>query len=262
MKSVPTFRSLTGLALCCSLFASNISAQIYNSSREFTVVAKNSSSVFTTENTGVALKALFKFDHTLGYLQLKLTNLSGTSKPGGGNYTQGILVGFGFDGPAGLTYKAGSFTKLSVSAGEPSGVNFLLGNGFTMSGGLGGPGNGNFDFGAGVGGADGNGAGGSTNPGLAGGYSATFRFRFQGDLTNFNADDFFANNGPDADFGFRFKSVGPCAEDSDKVVYVVDDTPTTIPPIPEPSTYGLMAAGLLIGVAGFKRYRARRLMRS
>ncbi|HEX2854644.1 MAG TPA: PEP-CTERM sorting domain-containing protein [Opitutaceae bacterium] len=258
--------ALSRIACLCAFSFGGIAAShaqiTYESSKTITVVATNGPGVFTTENTGVAVKALFKFDHQLGYLEVKLTNLSGTAKPGGGHYTDGILVGFGFDGPAGLLYKSNSFTQLSFTSGEPGGVDFDLGNGFSMSGGLGGAGNGTFDFGAGVDGADGNGTGGSPSPGIAGGgpgggYSATFRFRFKGDLTHFNADDFFEFNGADADLGFRFKAVGDCDEDSEKVVYFVEDSPNA-PPIPEPSTYGLLAAGLLVGVAGLKRYRARR----
>lgn len=268
MHILPTMTKLPALrriASACAIIFSGISAaqaQIsYESSKTVTVVATNGPGVFTTEDTGVAVTALFKFDHQLGYLEVKLTNLSGLAKPGGGNYTDGVLVGFGFDGPSGLLYKSGSFTQLSFTSGEPGGVDFLLGNGFNMSGGLGGDDNGIFDFGAGTDGANGNGTGGSPAPGIAGdgpggGYSATFRYRFKGDLTYFNADDFFSHNGADADIGFRFKSVGDRGEDSEKVVYFIEETPNA--PIPEPSTYGLMAAGLLIGVAGLKRYRAAR----
>jgi hypothetical protein len=233
-------------------------AQLYDSSRLFHVFEND---VISAEDTGVALDALFEFDHDMGYLKITLNNLSGTPKPGGGSYTDGILVGFGFDGPSGLLYKSNSFIELSESAGEPYGVNFTLGNGFSMSGDLGGSGNGSFNFGAGVAGANGNG-GGDPKDGIAGGHSATFRFRFKGDLSNFNAYDFFAENGSDADLGFRFRAVGDCAEDSDKLVYFVDDCPPEAPPIPEPSTYGLMAAGLLVGISAFKRYRGRQLAAS
>jgi hypothetical protein len=201
--------------------------------------------VFTTDNSGVALKALFEFDQALGYLRLTLTNLSGTL-----GYTDGVLMGAGFDAPVGVTYKAGSFTMESVSAGEPGGVDYSLGIGYGFSG-LGA--NGSFDFGASTSGADGNGGGSPSNGLAGGGYSATFRFQFEGDLTNFSAYDFFANNGSDADIGFRFQAVA--VTNSEKVAVVVSDV---IPPIPEPSTYGAIGAGVLLGLAGFSQFRAKR----
>jgi hypothetical protein len=229
-------------------------AQVYDSSRLFHVIGvTDAPSVFTTENTGVAVDALFKFDHELGYLEITLSNLSGTPKPGGGSYTDGILVGFGFDGPTGLSYKSGSFSAEGFTAGEPSGVNFVLGLGFSMSGGLGAAGNGSFDFGAGVGGADGNGAGGSPAAGIAGGYSATFRFQFEGDLTAFNASSFFAQNGGDADLGFRLKAVGADGSYSEKIAFVVADE---IPPVPEPTSYGVIGAAMLLCAVSLKWRRS------
>jgi len=247
MKMRYIHRVLTLSFLFLLAAASKLPAQIYTSSRSFTVVAHNSGGAQTTDDSGVAVQALFEFDQTLGYLRLTLTNLSGTL-----SYTDGVLQGFGFDGPTGLNYIAGSFTTESVSAGEPGGVNYSIGLGYNFSG-LGT--DGNFDFGAGTAGASGNG-GGSPSDGLAGGYSAAFRFQFDGDLSNFNATHFFSNNGSDADFGFRYQGVA--VVNSEKIVYFVDDT-FGAPPIPEPSTYGFLGAGVLFGVAILKRRRQARI---
>jgi hypothetical protein len=247
VKTISRFLRLAGALLFLSPALLSIArAQLYTSSRSFTIVATNSANVFTAGNTGVAIQALFEFDQALGYLRLTLTNLSGT-----GSYTPGVLMGGGFDGPVGLIYKAGSFTTESISAGEPGGVDFLVGNGFSF-GGLGA--NGSFDFGAGTNGPDGNG-GGDPADGLAGGYTAALRFQFEGDLTNFNATQFFATNGTDADMGFRFQSVGANGQNSEKLAYVVVDQ---TPPIPEPSTYGLIGAGTLLALVGVSRLRQRK----
>lgn len=246
MKSVPAFRALVVVSFCSAVFAPNLSAQIYDSSRQFTVVGQDSADTDSLGNTGVAVKALFEFDHELGYLRLTLTNLSGTL-----GYTNGVLMGVGFDGPSGINYIANSFTQVNVQFGEPGGVDYEMGNpGYTFTGGI----DGSFDFGASTTGADGNG-GGSPSDGLAGGYYASFQFRFDGDLSDFNADDFFDQNGTASDIGFRFQGVGRRGEDSDKIVYYVSDIENT--PIPEPSTYGLIGAGLLLAMVARRRFQRR-----
>jgi len=242
MKAFPALRAATFVGLISLSFATSASAQLFH------IVGKDSfPGVDTTENTGVAINARFQFNYggTAGLLRLTLTNLSGTPRPlaeGGGNYTAGILTGFGFDAPSGMSYVNNSFTQVlgAGSGSEPFGINFAVDVGYDLSGLA------SFDIGA---------AGTSPSPksGLSGGYEAVFTFKFTGNLTNFNESNFFSHNGSDADMGFRFQSVGPSGSKSDKVAYWVNDC--DIPPIPEPSTYGAMAAGLLLGVVGWKRYR-------
>ena len=247
MKAFPALRFSAVAALATLCFAPKSSAQLFH------VVGKDSfPGVDTTENTGVAINARFQFNYggTAGLLRLTLTNLSGTPRSvygdGSGNYTSGILTGFGFDAPSGMNYVAGSFTQALApgSLGEPNGINFVLDIGYGLNGLA------NFDIGA---------ASASPAPkkGLSGGgYEAVFTLKFSGNLTYFNETGFFSHNGDDADMGFRFQSVGPTGSKSDKVAYWVDDCdPTENAPIPEPSTYGAMAAGLLMGVIGFRRYR-------
>jgi PEP-CTERM motif len=245
MKAFPALRLLA----CASLFSfvgvTTSSAQLY-----YHVVDLDSApGVDSGNNLGVAIDATFTFSINagVGTLQLKLKNLAGTAKAsygeGAGNYTGGILTGFGFDGPMGATYIAGSFAQaLSASSLlEPGGIDFVPTIPYTETNPVG-----NFDFGA---------ASSAPAPhnGLAGGYEAVFTFKFNGDLTYFTPGGFFSHNGTDADFGFRFQSI-PVGEGSDKFVYYVDDNP----PIPEPSTYGLLGAGILIAIVGRKRVRGRK----
>jgi hypothetical protein len=248
MKAIPALR----LVLCTGLIT--LSCATKTSAQLFHIVASNSfAGATTTDNSGVAINALFEFNYasTPGLLRLTLTNLSGTARPageGGGLYTSGVLTGFGFDAPTGLTYVAGSFTETLVNGNpgnllEPSGINFAPANPFTM------PPLGTLDFGA-----EAESPGGVNNNGLTGGYEAIFTFQFTGTLTNFNSVGFFSNNGSDADLGFRFQTVGGQSGQSEKVAFTINDNP----PIPEPSTYGCMAAALLMGIVGVKRVRARK----
>lgn len=242
MKAFPALRSVLPLALIL-LSSTTASAQLFH------IVGNNSfPGVDTTEDTGVAINANFEFNYggSAGLLRLTLTNLSGTARPaveGGGFYTNGILTGFGFDTPTGMSYVAGSFTQAlsAASIAEPNGITFNRNNGFSLNGLA------NFDQGATA-------AVPRPEEGLSGGYEAVFTFKFSGNLTNFNSAGFFSNNGSDADMGFRFQSVGRRGEDSDKVAFWVNDNP----PIPEPSTYGLVGTALLLGVTFARRVRARK----
>lgn len=246
MKAFPALRCWAVAALITLCFAPHSPAQLFH------IVSKDSfPGVDSWNNTGVAVNAKFEFNYggTVGLLRLTLTNLGGTARPlseGGGTYTSGILTQFGFDRSTGLSLVSGSYSQAlaSGSGSEPSGINFVLDVGQDI-------GSWNFDFGA---------DSSSEVKGLSGGYSAVFNFKFTGTasaLSKFNSAGFFANNGTDSDMGFRFDNVGPgCDSDYDKFAFWVDDTSNT--PIPEPSTYGMMAAGLLLGVVGFKRYRAAR----
>lgn len=235
MKAFPALQFLAFVSL--GLWGiTPASAQLF-----YHVVDKDSASVDSGNNLGVAIDATFNFsiNSGVGTLQLTLKNLAGTAKlpaDGVGNYTRGILTGFGFDAPVGANYIAGSFAQTLAfgSGSEPGGINFKLETPYTQTNPVG-----NFDFGA---------ASSAPAPhnGLAGGYTAIFTFKFNGDLTWFNPGGFFSHNGSDADFGFRYQSI-PWGEGSDKFVYYDN------PPIPEPSTYGCVAAAFLVGVVSYRR---------
>jgi hypothetical protein len=245
MKAPPAFPTWAALGLVSLCFAPVSSAQLFH------IVSKDSTNGFGTtdswNNTEVALNAKFDFSviGSVGTLKLTLTNLAGTAKStwgdGTGNYTSGILTQFGFDTPTGLTMVSGSYSQ-QLAAGngsEPNGISFNLDIPQTI-------GAWSFDFG---------GDATSNAKGLSGGYSAIFTFKFTGNataLSKFNSAGFFANNGTDADMGFRFDDVGSsCYDTWDKLAYWVKDNP----PIPEPSTYGLMGTAALAGVIAVKRRR-------
>ena len=249
MKAFPALRLLACASLLSFVGVTKSSAQL-----SFHVVDLDSPKVNSNNNLGVAVYVTFNFQvvANVGTLTLTIKNLAGTSKVpygGTGNYTSGILTGFGFDLPGStltpdipvVTYTAGLNT-FTQSSDDPDSINFAPSIPFDETN----P-EGSFDFGAVT-----------TSPhpianGLAGGKTATFVIKFGGDLTNFNETGFFSHNGGDSDFGFRFQSVGARGEGSDKFVYYVDENP----PIPEPSTYGLVAAGLLVALVGAKRLKAR-----
>ena len=99
----------------------------------------------------------------------------------------------------------------------------------------------------------------SPNPiskGLAGGYQTVFSFYFNGAsdqvfLDSFNADTFFSDADGE-DLFFRFQSVssnGVGTADSDKVFVGWDPGGGGFDnPVPEPSTYGLFGAMVLLAL--------------
>jgi hypothetical protein len=222
----------------------------------YKVVDQDSAHVDSNNNLGVAASINFHFSYTsgtIGTLTLTLTNLAGTEKsPGSGTfYTTGVLTGFGFDLPGTVatpdipkfTYVNSSF---HLTATNDPVVNFAPSIPFDETN----P-QGTFDFGAS-----------STTPqpidkAIQAGKYATFTMQFSGTAANlaasFNDNNFFKTNGTDADFGFRFQSVGANGSGSDKFVYYEGT-----PPIPEPSTYGVMAAAGLLGIIGVKRFRGKK----
>jgi hypothetical protein len=243
MNAIPALRLLACVSLISISCATKVSAQLFH------IVATDTfANTTTTDNTGVAINALFEFNYggTPGLMRLTLTNLSGTARPlseGGGFYNTGVLTGFGFDAPTGITYVAGSFTEtlnngIPANLLEPSGIDFGPANPMAM------PPLATFDFGA-----EAESPGGVNNNGLSSGFAAIFTFQFTGNLANFNSTGFWANNGSDADLGFRFQTIGGQSGKSEKVDFIINDNP----PIPEPSTYGAFAAALLLGVVGVKR---------
>jgi hypothetical protein len=257
MKAFPAL-----LQAVVGLFSLSVSTPA--SAQLFHIVSKDSLNPWGTtdswNNSGVAVNAKFEFSvsPTVGTLKLTLTNLAGTAKSiwgeGAGNYTSGILTQFAFDIPSNLKLISGStrFTEALApgNGGETGGIDFELDVPQTI-------GAWSYDFGA---------DSVSEAKGLAGGFSAIFTFKFTGTTTantpaalaNFNTGNFFKTNGSasnDPDMGFRFENVGPgCDDDFDKFAYWVNDNP----PIPEPSTYGLMGAGALVGAIIVKRRRAAR----
>ncbi|MEO6567805.1 MAG: hypothetical protein ABIO94_03505, partial [Opitutaceae bacterium] len=207
MTAFPALRSLLLASFLTIVGVTSASAQL-----SYHVVDKDSTSVDSGNNLGVAIDATFNFSVTagVGTLQLTLKNLAGTAKlpaDGVGNYTSGILTGFGFDGPVGANYIAGSFAQTLAfgSGSEPGGINFKLETPYTETNPVG-----NFDFGAAS-------AAPAPHNGLEGGYTAIFTLKFDGNLSWFNPAGFFSHNGSDADFGFRYQSI-PVGEGSDKFV--------------------------------------------
>jgi hypothetical protein len=247
MKAFPALRTLAVASLFSLVGVTTSSAQL-----SFHVYDKDSAHVDSNNNLGVAVDITFNFSitGTVGTLTLTIKNLAGQSKiaaDGIGNYTGGILTGFGFDLPGSvgspdtpsISY-ANTATSFLQFSNDPDGINFAPTIPFDET---------NpqavFDFGAVT-----------TSPqpvqnGLGEGKTATFVIKFNGaNTSNFTDSTFFANNGSDADFGFRFQSI-PVGAGSDKFVYYIDT-----PPIPEPSTYGLFAAAGLVGMIGVRRYRS------
>lgn len=241
MKAFPALRLLA----CASLFSfvgtTKSSAQLF-----FHVVDVDSAYVDSGSNLGVAINATFNFSINagIGTLKVTLTNLAGTPKApwgdGAGNYTAGILTGFGFDAPP---VGVGGLTYLGFTDDPSTSINFLGITPYTETNPVG-----TFDFGAVA-------ANPAPGNGLLSGQTATFKFKFGGNLANFTQDKFFKNNGTDSDFGFRYQAVGTNGSGSDKFVYYIDDCP----PIPEPSTYGMAAAGVLISLVGAKRFKRRQV---
>jgi hypothetical protein len=246
MKALPALRLLAVASLISFVGATKASAQLFYHVYDF-----DSAHVDSNNNLGVAVDIKFDFnvvDASHGTLTLTIFNLAGQSKTdplhfhpedGLGNYTTGILTGFGFDLPGNLVF-AGFFNNSSTT--DPNGVFFAP---VTPPYDETSP-QGDFDFGAST-----------TSPkpiekGIAGGESAVFEIKFTGDMaTYFNASFFENNAGSDADFGFRFQAI-PGNIGSDKFVYYEN------PPIPEPSTYGIFAAVLLVGMITGKRVRAQK----
>lgn len=215
---------LTVITFASALTAVTSSAQI--STRAFEIYG----------DTGVAANGLLTFHADTGWLDININNLSGT-----GGYANGVLTSFGFDTPSNLSYVGGSFSQ-SLAAGseaEPFGISFSVSSNYNLS-----P-YGTLEIGAITGP---NAAGGNSKAGLSGGYSANFSFQFSGDYTaglldNMSSDQFFATNDSESpDMLFRFQSVGPRGEDSDKVTYF------DLTPIPEAASFG-WAATLMLGLS-------------
>ena len=246
MKAFPALRALACASLLSVIGVTTTSAQLF-----YHVVDVDSAHVDSNNNLGVAVDIWFNFNpfgSAAGTLEVIIYNRAGTLKnagEGGGFYTTGNLTGFGFDLPGiapnfdvpVMTYKAGTFENFATN--DLDGVNFSPTIPFDET-----HPQGTFDFGA---------VPNTPNPAenaLGAGATATFRMQFEGTMGSFSPEAFFANNGWDADFGFRFQSI-PGNIGSDKFVYYDN-------PIPEPSTYGLVAASLLVGLVSITRWRSRK----
>ncbi len=111
---------------------------------------------------------------------------------------------------------------------------------------------------------------GTPNTGIEYGEKATFRFKFNQDITVANFAGFF-DNGPTTtnkfDFSVRWQEVGKksdyglhgdeCADGSDKGgIDLISFSEGDLPATPEPSTYGLMGAAALLGLVAHRRRKA------
>jgi hypothetical protein len=261
-------RSLAFLAavLATTLVAN---AQILHTNKTastFEVVFKSVNStnslgkVAANENTGAGARLFFDFNSTLGTLTVDVTNYSGYTY-NSTSLSPGTLMGFGFElNPQNLTLT--NFTQslmagLNVSGvvgAEPGGINFSAVTNYSIAGLA------SVDIGAD---ATGQGQGGNPDNGLAGGFGARFVFTFSGvDTAKFNPDDFwFTNPTTTADMIFRFQATGTDRKGSDKTALYFGGNgggEGEGDPVPEPSTYGLIGALILIGLIAKRRFAARK----
>lgn len=193
-----------------------------------------------------------------GTLKLYVSNFSDYKKYTNvlTGYEDAVLTGFGFNVGTGFTYKSSSFTQAITgpiagweTASEPNGITFTRSSNFTAGGEL-------FEQGAFA-----------SNPvlqeGLSGGYSALFTFQFTASTasfltSNFNANKFFGDADlKDLYFKFQEVSSGGCAGTNTDEIYVGFPS-GDIPPTPEPSTYGMIGAALLVGLVAHRKYRSKK----
>lgn len=114
------------------------------------------------------------------------------------------------------------------------------------------------------------------NTGIEYGEKATFVFKFSQDITVANFAGFFDNSASttnDYDFSVRWQEVGKksvygthgddCADGSDKGgIDLRSFSNGDLPPTPEPSTYGLMGAAALMGIAAHRRHKAKKAVKT
>lgn len=235
MKKLFTIGSL----LLASLSLAN--AQLYDFS--FFGVADNTNS---EENTGVGVSGSVLVDVGAGSIKFTINNLN----DGGGTYPYADLVAFGFwnepqGGGTPYTYSGFSHTDNATSYQSWTATNNISDL---------------WQSGDSYYGAEAGSPAGYQKNGLNGGSSAMFSFTgASSDLTALvNA---WTNEGvisPDKqlpanqhDIRFRFQSIG--GEDGDSEKLYLD-----LQPVPEPSTYGMIGASLLVLLVVARRFRRKK----
>ena len=280
-------RRLPTLLLLAALLALPFSARaqlwvenLSSTNLTFAFRGLTSLGVLAEEDQGAGARLSFDFDSAAKTLQIDITNLSGGWRTVGFGAEQqvvrfgsGTLTGFGFETNPGNLW-ANRFAAWGDSALNAPGVwgtdsiGFALSQNYTLNGG-GAAQPYSMDLGAAH--------SGNVHSGLAAGHGASFRFRFTApgsafDAATFNPYDFFFRDtdSDQWDMSFRFQQTdgrfatwdkchpgcySPCGEGSDKVA--VSFNLENDYQVPEPSTYGLLGAAALAGLALFRRLRRR-----
>jgi len=225
------------------------SAQLLLDSRSFSAEGK----------TDVAVKGRIEFwkdsalaTSNMGTVKIYVDNLSVYKNLNGaltGNQN-GILTGLGFNVGAGFSYMSYSFSETVTGpvaglgqGAEPYGVDFTYAGAHTVDAEK-------FEATAYA-----------DDPvyhnGVTGGFASLFSFRFKATdsasvINKFNAAYFFAD-ADKKDLYFHFEGVSSfatkCTDLSENLYLGLEE----LPPTPEPSTYGVVGAGVLLGMAAWRR---------
>lgn len=288
-------RTPTPLLLALALLPLTASAQLWienvsDTNLTFAFRGVTGLGVYANENQGAGARLSLTFDAAAKKLAIDLTNLSGGVRTVGTGAAQqdiyfgtGTLMGFGFETNPDNLYATAFSSWASASLNAPGTfgsdtIDFNLAQNYNLSGG-GALNPFYMDVGTATGG---NVNGGNPGAGLASGHGAKFRFTFGSpafDAATFNPFDFFFRDAdPDIyDMSFRFQQTGgldqcqpdagrkgkgfgdcftQCHDDGSDKVAIVFNTEFDYE-VPEPSTYGLIGAGALLGLALHRRFRRR-----